>query len=123
MEIAREHDPAKADGHGSINSQGDRVTFQFRAGQSDDSTSADYFLFCHPAAGVCLTKAGIRTLSFNRNPAEFSGTAQLDDGAEVHYTVSVTDNRKPGTQDTISIDLSDGYSVGGALITGDIRIY
>ncbi len=113
----------KVDGRGTINSQGDRVTFHFRASQSDDSTSADYFSFCDPAAGVCLTNAGIRNLSINGNTAEFNGTAQLDDGTKVRYSVSVTDNGKPGTLDTISINLSDGYSAGGMLVTGDIRIY
>ena len=111
------------DGRGSINSEGHRVTFQFRASQSDDSTSADYFSFCDPAAGVCSTNARIRSLFINGNTAEFSGTVQLDDGTEVRYTVSVTDNGTPGTLDTISINLSDDYSASGMLITGDIRIY
>ena len=38
----------KIDGRGTINRQGDRVTFQFRASQSADSTSADYFSFAIP---------------------------------------------------------------------------
>ena len=110
------------DGRGTINRRGDQVTFQFHASQSDDSTSADFFSFCDPAADVCLTNAGIRSLSINGNTAEFTGTAQLDNGTKVHYSVSVTDNGKPGTLDTISINLSDGYSAGGMLVTGDIRI-
>ena len=55
----------KVDGRGTINSQSDRVTFHLGASQSDDSTSADYFSFCDPAAGGCLTNAGIRNLSIN----------------------------------------------------------
>jgi len=111
------------DGRGSIHREDNRVTFQFRVSQSDDSTSADYFSFCDPAAGVCSTNAKIRNLSIKGNTAEFSGTVQLDDGDEVRYSVSVTDNGEPGTLDTISINLSDGYSAGGTLTTGDIRIY
>ncbi|PYK26466.1 MAG: hypothetical protein DME59_07675 [Verrucomicrobia bacterium] len=84
----------KVDGRGTINSQSDRVTFHLGASQSDDSTSADYFSFCDPAAGGCLTNAGIRNLSINGNTAEFSGRAQLDDGTKVRYRVSVTDNGK-----------------------------
>src|SRR5437773_1548419 len=53
----------KVDGRGHINSQGDRVTFQFRASQSADSTSVDYFFFCDPAAGMCMTKGKIQSLS------------------------------------------------------------
>jgi hypothetical protein len=110
------------DGHGTIDNQRDRVTFHLRASQSDESTSADYFSFCDPAADVCLTNAGIRNLSIDGNTAELSGTANLDDGTKVRYNVSVTDNGEPGTLDTISISLSDGYSADGTLITGDIQI-
>jgi len=113
----------KVDGNGTINRHGDRVTFQFHASQPNNSTSADYFSFCDPAAGVCLTNAGIRNLSINGDTAEFSGTAQLDDETKVQYSVNVTDNGSPRTRDTISINLSDGYSAGGMLVNGDIRIH
>jgi hypothetical protein len=46
----------------------------------------------------------------------------VEDGTNVTFTVSVTDNGEPGTSDTISISLSTGYLVGGTLTTGDIRI-
>jgi hypothetical protein len=113
----------KVDGNGTINRHGDRVTFQFHASQPNNSTSADYFSFCDPAAGVCLTNAGIRNLSINGDTADFSGTAQLDDETKVRYSVNVTDNGSPGTLDSISINLSNGYFAGGMLVTGDIRIH
>jgi galactose oxidase-like protein len=113
----------KVEGHGTIKSQRDRVTFQFRASQSNDSTSANYFFFCDPAARVCLANSEIRNLSINGNTAQFSGRAQLDGGTKVRYKISVTDNGRPGTLDTITINLSDGYSSGGTLSAGDIRIY
>ncbi len=40
----------------------------------------------------------------------------------VMFSVNVTDNGQPGTLDTISISLSNGYSVSGNLISGDIRM-
>ena len=110
-------------GKGTIDNQGDRVTLHLRASQSDDNTSADYFSFCDPAAGVCLTDAGIRSLSINGNTADLGGTGHLDDGTKVTYNVEVTDNGETGTLDTISITLSNGYFAGGALLTGDILIY
>ena len=113
----------EVDGRGTINSHGDRVTFQVHVSQSDDSTSADDFSFCDPVAGVCPTQTTIRNVSINGNTAEFSGTLQLDDETQARYSVSVTDNGKPGTQDTISISLSNGYAVDGTLVTGDIRIF
>ena len=113
----------KVDGHGSIDNEGDRVTFHLRASQSDENTSVGNFSFCDPAAGVCLTNAGIRSLSITGNTAALSGTAHLDDGTKVSYSVDATDNGEPGTSDAISITLDDGYSVGGTLTSGDIRIY
>jgi hypothetical protein len=81
------------------------------------------FSFCDPVADVCLTDAGIRSVSINGNTAEFDGTAHLDDGTKVRYSVSVTDNGAPGSSDTILIILEDGYSAGGTLTSGDIRIH
>jgi hypothetical protein len=39
------------------------------------------------------------------------------------FSVNVTDNGEPGTLDTISISLSNGYSASGTLTSGDIRIH
>jgi Kelch motif/Galactose oxidase, central domain len=113
----------KVKGDGTISRQGNRVTFHLRASLSDDSTRADSFSFCDPAADACLTNAGVRNLSIDGNTAAFNGTARLDNGTKVQYDVSVTDNGRPGTSDTISIELNDGYSASGTLTTGDIRIY
>ena len=113
----------RVDGHGTINNLGDRITFHLRATESAETNSADYFSFCDPLASVCLTNAGIRSLSINGNTAACSGTARLDDGTKVSFTVNVTDNGSPGTMDTISITLNDGYFVDGTLTSGDIQIY
>jgi hypothetical protein len=113
----------KVDGHGTIENGGDRVTFHIRASQSDGKTSAGNFSFCDPAAGVCPTNAEIRSLSIAANTAELRGTIHLDDGTKIRYSVSVTDNGEPGTLDTISITLDDGYSIGGTLTSGDIQIH
>ena len=113
----------KVDGHGTIENGGHRVTFYIRASQSDDNASAGNFSFCDPAAGVCLTNAGIRSLSIAGNTAALSGKGHLHDGTKVGYRASVTDNGEPGILDTISITLSDGYSAGGTLIGGDIQIH
>ena len=69
-----------------------------------------------------MTKAKIRTLTFSGNSAELGGTARLGDGTRVTYSVSVTDNSSDGSLDTFSITLSNGYSAGGTLTSGDIHI-
>ena len=110
------------DGSGSIeNNQGREVTFRFSA-QAGDSSRLGQFTFCDTAAGKCTAKARVQSLSITGNTAGFSGQARLDGGTRVTFTVNVTDNGEPGTLDTISISLSNGYSVSGNLTTGDIRI-
>ncbi len=111
------------DGRGILDNQGNEVTFKFRATQAVVGSRLGNFSFCDPAASVCITRAAIRTLSITGNSAEFGGRGQLDDGSRVDFSVSVTDNGKPGTSDTMSINVSNGYSVTGALSGGDIRIY
>ena len=112
----------RVEGQGSFENEGDSVTFSLRATQAEGTTSTNFFSFCDPAAGVCLVKAGIGSISINGNTAECKGTARLNDDERVTYTVNVTDNGA-GTRDTISISLSDGYFASGNLTSGNIRIY
>lgn len=115
--------PTTVTGRGALDNQGNQVTFNFRATLANDSSILGRLSFCDPAAGVCLTKAGVRSLSINGNSADFSGSARLDDGTRVTFSVTVTDNGLPGTSDTISISLGNGYSASGNLTSGDIQIY
>ncbi|MGH8092113.1 MAG: post-COAP-1 domain-containing protein, partial [Chthoniobacterales bacterium] len=111
------------DGRGALDNQGNEVTFMFRASQGNESGKLGLFEFCDPAAAVRMTNAKIRSLSIAGNTADFSGQAYLENGSRVTFNVNVTDNGEPGTLDTISISLSSGYSVSGALTSGDIHIY
>jgi Galactose oxidase, central domain len=108
-------------GRGAIDGQGDAATFNFRAKQSGDRPTGS-FSFSDPAAGILITKAKVRTLTFNGNSANFSGTARLGNGTRVTYSVTVTDNSSDGSSDTFSITLSNGYSASGILTSGDIQI-
>jgi hypothetical protein len=112
----------KVDGRGSIDNHGNQVTFTLHASQAADSSTLGSFSFCDPA-DACVTIGKIRTLSISGNTAGFGGQGHLEIGTRVSFNVSVTDNGPPGTSDTISITLDDGYSAGGTLTSGDIRIY
>ncbi|SRR6266568_6278591 len=92
------------------------------AAQAGDSSRLGQFTFCDTAAGVCTAKARVQSLTITGNTADFSGQARLDGGTRVTFSVSVTDNGFPGTSDTISISLSNGYFVSGTLTSGGIRI-
>jgi len=51
------------------------------------------------------------------------GTAEVNGRPGFTYTVMVSDNGEPGTNDTFSIQLSNGYSAGGILGGGNIEIH
>jgi hypothetical protein len=114
--------PSQVSGRGSITGQGDQASFTVRASQSGDRPSGS-LSFSDPAAGISIARARIRTLTFNGNSAGLGGNARLGDGTRVTYSVSVTDSSSNGRSDTFSISLSNGYTAGGTLTSGDIRIY
>jgi hypothetical protein len=109
-------------GSGSIDGQGDQATFNFHAKQSGDRPGGS-LTFSDLAASISISRAKVRTLTFNGNSADLTGTARLGDGSKVTYSVSVTDSSSDGSSDTFTISLSNGYSAGGTLTSGDILLY
>ena len=125
LDSAELYDPGIAatsvKGSGFIDGHLDEATFSVRARLTGDQRIGS-FSFSDPAAGLTITDASIRRLSINGNSANFNGRADLGGGNRVTFNVSVADNG-PGTSDTLSITVSNGYSAGGTLIDGNIRIY
>ena len=80
------------------------------------------FSYSDPASNLSFAATKITSLSINGNNARFTGTAKLSKKSTVSFTVNVTDNGTPGTFDTFSIQLSNGYSAGGTLTSGDVEI-
>jgi hypothetical protein len=113
--------PTNVDGRGTLDNQGNEVTFGFRVTRSNDDILGDFRL-CDHSEGFCQKVGRVQSLTITGNTAEFSGIFLKDDGF-VTFNVSVTDNDGRGRSDTISISLSDGYSVSGTLTSGNIRIY
>jgi hypothetical protein len=75
-----------------------------------------------PTAGFSFSSSKITTLTFNRNQAHLTGTAKVSKKSQISFSVDVTDNGSLGTNDFFSIQLSNGYSASGNLVTGDITI-
>src|SRR5712692_1171940 len=57
------------------------------------------------------------------NTRQIDGTAQVNGQDGFTYKVVVKDNGEPGTDDSLSIQLSNGYSAGGKLGGGNIKIH
>jgi hypothetical protein len=55
-----------------------------------------------------------------QRPLHRDGEAEQEIDSQLHG--ECTDNGTPGTFDTFSIQLSNGYSAGGTLTSGDIEI-
>lgn len=111
----------KVSGRGAIDGQGDSANFTVKATQSGEQLSGS-LSFSDPAAGVAIARAKVRTLTFNGASADLGGVARLADGSKVNFSITVQDNGPDGSTDTFSISLSNGYSAGGTLTSGDIKI-
>ena len=112
--------PTSVRGLGSIDAQSDQATFDFRAILSGGA-GRGYLTFSDLAAGISFNRAAVRSLSLDgkSKSGDFSGQADLGGGNIVTFDVHVTD---PGSEDTFSISLSNGYSAEGTLTSGDINI-
>jgi hypothetical protein len=85
------------------------------------TTISGYFTYNDPGSGVSFSPTKITTLTFNGNQAHIAGSGNAGK-KKVTFTVDVTDNGYPGTNDLLSIHLSNGYSASGNVVSGDISI-
>lgn len=51
------------------------------------------------------------------------GMAKVNGNGTVEYKVVISDNGEPGTNDTFKLELSDGYSIDGVLLGGNIQLH
>jgi len=82
---------------------------------------AGYFTYNDPSSKVSFTATSITTLTINGNSAHIAGTAGAGK-KKVSFVVDVIDNGYPGTKDFFSIQLGNGYSASGTVVSGDIFI-
>jgi hypothetical protein len=112
----------KVTGGGSINVTGGIGTFGFivQAQTNGGPVSGDLQYVSH--AGDNVHSLTFTTLVIAGNTATFGGTC-TDNGAACTFTVNVTDNGEPGTNDTFTISVSGGTPEGGMLRSGNILIH
>jgi hypothetical protein len=79
------------------------------------------FSYSDPATPISFSAMKITSLTFTGNQAHFSGTAKIGK-TKVTFTVDVTDNGDPGTNDFFSLHVSNGYSASGFLSSGNISV-
>jgi hypothetical protein len=80
------------------------------------------FSYDDPATPVSFRSMKITSLSFNGNHAHITGTGKIGK-KKGSFSLDVTDNGEPGTNDFFSLSLSNGYSASGFLTSGNIQIH
>lgn len=65
----------------------------------------------------------LRKLTVSATTATITGSARLDNGGgNVTFTITAVDSSSDGSTDSFTISLSNGYSAGGTLTSGDVSI-
>lgn len=90
---------------------------------SDGTSSGNVTYQDHGAQDRTVKSTAITSVTVNAPCAQIVGTATVNGTGSVNFQVQVCDNGEPGTSDTFSINMSDGYFASGTLRGGNIQIH
>ena len=97
-----------------------QLNVKFTAGNKKPVITG-YLTYNDPGSHVSFSSATITTLTITGNHAHIAGTGGAGK-KKISFVVDVTDNGFPGTNDFFSIQLGNGYSASGNVVSGDIFI-
>ena len=116
--------PNEVEGGGSIASpHGGQATFTMDVKfivRKNRQKLVGSFNYQDSGSGFSLSAKKISSLTFDCKHAQFSGTAKIKK-ANVNFTVDAYENGSSGDQ--LFIHISNGYSAGGTLTSGNIQIH
>ena len=100
-----------------------QATFNFhvQAVQRRNNRGSNFFNYSDPGAGIGFEGGRVDSLMIIGNHAHFSGTARISRRRTATFTVDVDDF--VGCPDQFSIQMSNGYSATGEVMSGDISIH
>ena len=75
-----------------------------------------------PNAGFRMTQMKITSMTFSGDCVVITGTARIGKKTKVFFTVNACDIAPPGT-DSFAISISNGYSAGGNVTSGEITFH
>lgn len=114
--------PDMATAGGFILVNGAKANFGLNA--RDPSAPSGHVNYFDHGIRLHVRSTGITSYTIvNATTRRIEGTAVLNDGTTVTFVVIVTDLGEPGTSDTFSISLSNGYSASGTLAGGNVKIH
>ena len=115
---------AKITGGGWIDAVLGKGTFGLTAKvDSAGSPSGNLTYQDHGIQDRTVKSTSVSSVSVSGNCAQILGTATVNGGGSFGFQVQVCDNGEPGTSDTFSINMSDGYVAAGTLRGGNIQIH
>ncbi|HEX7295963.1 MAG TPA: post-COAP-1 domain-containing protein, partial [Pyrinomonadaceae bacterium] len=77
----------------------------------------------HGVLNRTVKSTAVTSVTVSGNCAQILGTATVNGNGSFGYQVQVCDNGEPGSDDTFSISMSDGYTAAGVLRGGNIQIH
>ena len=77
----------------------------------------------HGVLARTVKSTTITYVTVDGNCSDIGGTATVNGSGAFGFQVRVCDNAEPGSSDTFSISMSDGYMASGTLGGGNIQIH
>ena len=115
---------AKITGGGWIDVVLGKGTFGLVAKAANSGTSSGNLTYQdHGLQDRTVKSTAITSVTVNGNCAQILGTATVNGSGAFGFQVQVCDNGEPGSNDTFSINMSDGYVAAGTLRGGNIQIH
>ena len=115
---------AKVTGGGWIPWTGNKGTFGLTAKADASGTPRGNLTYQdHGILARTVKSTSITYVRVNGNCSDIGGTATVNGAGAFGFQVRVCDNGEPGTTDTFSIAMSDGYMASGTLGGGNIQIH
>ena len=102
----------------------DSIQLRYACGEETNKKKPKQsFQYTDVTVGISFSVKKIMALSITGHQAHFSGTAKLGKHNKTVFTADVDDLGLMGANDHFSIQLANGYSAGGTLVTGDITVH
>ena len=112
-------------GGGWINGTSDqKATFGVSGGIKNGKFWGQLSFKDHSKNGINVKSTSVTAyILIDSTTRQIEGIAKVDGKGSFTYTVVVKDNGEPGINDTFSLVVSNGYSVAGVLLGGNIQLH
>lgn len=112
-------------GGGWINgTSGEKATFGVSGGIKNGKFWGQLSFNDHGKNGIKVKSTSVTAyILIDSTTRQIEGIAKVDGKGSFAYTVIVKDSGEPGRNDTFSLEVSNGYSVAGSLLGGNIQLH